>query len=169
MTSSLTTIELFKEDMKFSVAHFTIFSATQRERLHGHNYQVRAAITANVDPAGLTFDYREYKQKLRSLCRELNEYTLLPTQSPHLKITEEQNYYHCSFNKEVIPFLQSDVKLMPLANITVEALSQWFLKKLIKDKSSLQSHCIQKIVISVSSGPGQSGSATYQLKESQDE
>ena len=31
----LTTIEIDKENLKFSAAHFTIFSGTERERLHG--------------------------------------------------------------------------------------------------------------------------------------
>ena len=31
--NALTTIEISKEDLKFSAAHFTIFSATERERL----------------------------------------------------------------------------------------------------------------------------------------
>ena len=35
-----TTIGLQKKNMKFSVGHFTIFSATKRERLHRHNFNV---------------------------------------------------------------------------------------------------------------------------------
>lgn len=161
----LTTIELFKEDMKFSSGHFTILSPQKRERLHGHNYQVRAVITTVVDESGLTFDYREYKQKIHTLCRSLNEYFLLPNQSPYLQITEKNNYYHCVFNNEMIPFLQSDVKLMPIANITVEALSQWFVTQLTQDKAALAAHRIQQIAIHVFSGPGQSGSSHWQLEE----
>ena len=36
----VTTVELQKESMKFSAGHTTIFSATEREPLHGHMYQV---------------------------------------------------------------------------------------------------------------------------------
>jgi GTP cyclohydrolase I len=35
------TLEVGKEDMKFSAAHYTIFSATERERLHGQVVSVR--------------------------------------------------------------------------------------------------------------------------------
>ncbi len=163
--SKVTTIELFKEDMKFSAGHFTIFSKQQRERLHGHNYRVRALITADVDETGLTFDYREYKQTLRTLCRELNEIFLLPAKSPYLQISEKDHYYHCEFNQEMIPFLQSDVKLLPLANITVEALSQWFIDQLTQDVKQLVQHNIRAITIHVLSGPGQSGSSTWQAAE----
>ena len=46
MSHLLTTINICKEALKFSGAHFTIFSATDRERLHGHNFRVRAEVTA---------------------------------------------------------------------------------------------------------------------------
>ena len=43
-----TTLELCQEEMKFSAGHFTILSATERERLHGHNFTVYVAITGVV-------------------------------------------------------------------------------------------------------------------------
>ncbi len=49
----LTTIEVSKEYLKFSAAHFTIFSATERERLNGHNFRVSAKITEPVGPNGM--------------------------------------------------------------------------------------------------------------------
>ena len=55
MAQQITTIELFKEDMKFSAAHYTIFSATERETLHGHNFNVHAAITAQIHDLGMLF------------------------------------------------------------------------------------------------------------------
>lgn len=161
----LTTIELYKEDMKFSSGHFTLLSETERERLHGHNYQVRAQITAILDQNGLTFDYRFYKNKIRQLCRQLNEYFLLPSQSPYLSIEQKKPYYLCHFNGEAIPFLPCDVKLLPIANITVEALSQWFIDQLLLDEATLMAHQIQTLQIHVSSGPGQSGSSTWRLGE----
>ena len=40
--TDLCTLYIDKESHKFSAAHYTIFSATERERLHGHNYSVSA-------------------------------------------------------------------------------------------------------------------------------
>lgn len=51
---------------------------------------------------------------------------------------------------------------MPLANITVEELSRWFVEELIKDKAELDSHRIEKIVVKVFSAPGQSASHDWQ-------
>ena len=48
-TQRTTTLELYKEEMKFSAGHFTIFSATERENLHGHNFSVYVAPCADDD------------------------------------------------------------------------------------------------------------------------
>lgn len=157
-----TTIELFKENMKFSVAHFTIFSATNREKLHGHNYTVHLAISTVVEENGLSFDYRFYKDKAYQLCQKLTQSVLLPTESAYLKLEEDGDYIYGHYNNEKIPFMKSDVTLMPLTNITVEELSQWFVNQLIADKDELSRHHIESIEVKVFSGPGQSGSAKWE-------
>ena len=53
-----TTIDILKEDIKFSAAHFTVFSATERERLHGHNFHVGLSVTAPVGSNGMCFQNR---------------------------------------------------------------------------------------------------------------
>lgn len=156
------TIDLFKENMKFSAGHFTIFSATERESLHGHNYQVHVSLTTQVDDAGLSFDYRTYKKKIYDLCQALNTTFLLPENSPYLKISAEGDTVTAHFNDERIPFLKKDVTLLPLPNITVETLSQWFLSQLLSDKNELAKHRITKLTVKVYSGPGQSGAAHWE-------
>ena len=50
--SQLATLHIDKQAHKFSAAHFTIFSETDRERLHGHNYGVSARIVAAMGDNG---------------------------------------------------------------------------------------------------------------------
>ena len=45
-------IEIAKQALNFSAAHFTIFSATEREDLHGHNWQVECELTSTIDANG---------------------------------------------------------------------------------------------------------------------
>lgn len=156
--SYMTTVELQKESMKFSAGHTTIFSATEREPLHGHMYTVYLGITTWVEENGMTFDYRYYKQKVEELCKYLNQTFLMPTQSPYLSRTEEDEYYYFTFNHKKIPFLKEDVTLLPLTNITVEELSRWFIDKLTEDKEELLHHHVEKMKVKVFSAPGQSAS-----------
>lgn len=165
MGKYLSTIELQKESMKFSAGHTTIFSATEREPLHGHHYTVYLALTNWVSEEGMTFDYRFYKKKIRELCAHLNQTFLMPMYSPHLTRSEDKDYYYFTFNHKKIPFLKEDVTLLPVVNITVEELSRWFIVELIKDKEELERHKIQKIVVKVYSGPGQSASHEWQYSE----
>jgi len=158
----LTTVELQKESMKFSAGHTTLFSATDREPLHGHMYNVYLGLTTWVEENGMTFDYRYYKQRIKNLCKHVNQTFLMPLHSPFLQLAEDDDYYYFTFNHKKIPFLKEDVTLMPLTNITVEELSRWFVLELIKDKQELDKHRIEKIVVKIFSAPGQSASHTWE-------
>jgi 6-pyruvoyltetrahydropterin/6-carboxytetrahydropterin synthase len=162
MSKYLTTVELQKESMKFSAGHTTIFSATNREPLHGHMYGVYLALTTWVENNGMTFDYRYYKERIHKLCRHLNQTFLMPQFSPFLQYAEDEDYYYFTFNNRKIPFLKEDVTLMPLTNITVEELSRWFVNELIVEQEELARHSIEKIVVKVFSAPGQSASHQWQ-------
>lgn len=154
----LTTVELQKESMKFSIGHTTIFSATEREPLHGHMYTVFLALTTWVGDNGMAFDYRYYKEKVHQLCRKINQHFLMPQFSPYLQYSEDDDYYYFTFNHKKIPFLKEDVKIMPMTNITVEELSRWLVEQLIEDREELDRHFIEKVLVKVYSAPGQSGS-----------
>ena len=158
---SNTTIEINKENLKFSAAHFTIFSATERERLHGHNFSVSVSITAPVDENGMCFSYQELKTIVGALCDELDEYTLLPTQSLHLLVTDNDEYYIAKFNDETLYFTKTDTKLLPIRNTTVEEYSRYLLSRLLEDTVFFQAYQIKSVVLKVSSAPGQWGAAGW--------
>lgn len=162
MSQRITVLELQKENMKFSAGHFTIFSKTERESLHGHNYNVYVALTTRVQSNGLSYDYRHYKEKIYQLCRHLNQTFLIPKHSPFLQIEQQQDYVHVKFDQETLMFLHRDVTLLEVCNITVEELSQWFVDRLVEDKQELKQHQIEAITIKVFSAPGQSASAHWQ-------
>lgn len=161
MNQQFSTIELSEESFYFSVAHFTLFSETERERLHGHNYRVHALFTAEISEYGITFDYGIYKQKLLKLCEQLNTYLLLPGNSPILKITETGLYYQVHFHTDEMSFLKKDVQILPLRNITLEELSQFFLQALISDSKTLKRCNIHEITVRISNGPGRFGSGYW--------
>jgi 6-pyruvoyltetrahydropterin/6-carboxytetrahydropterin synthase len=153
-------IEISKQALNFSIAHFTIFSATDRENLHGHNFQLVCEVTAPISDNGLLFDYGILKKLLRSLCEEIDEQMILPADSPHLNISEKGNYIIATFNGEELPFLKRDVTLLPLRNTSVEELSWFFLNK-IRQHAQLNDKGIVELTVKVSSSPGQFGSAHW--------
>ena len=160
---SLTTIEISKDYLHFNSAHFTIFSATEREDLHGHTFYVRAYVTSPVDDNGLAFDYNILKSKIMALCDHLDEKVLLPDRSPHLKLADEDGYLIARYADERLPFLPRDVRILPVRNITVEELAPWFLEGLMAD-AEVAAQNIHRLEIQVSSGPGQWASAVSEEK-----
>ncbi|MDX1949908.1 MAG: 6-carboxytetrahydropterin synthase [Rickettsiales bacterium] len=159
--AKFTTIELYKESFKFSAGHFTIFSATERENLHGHNFNVHVIFDCEIKENGLVFDYGIAKKHIEKMCKEHNEYMLLPAYSKLIKIVKETDYIYVYFNGEKIPFLHRDVKILPVENVSVEDLSHYFLEEFKKSFIS-QFPDISSCAIKIFSGPGQCGVAKWE-------
>ena len=153
-------IEIAKEYLHFSAAHFTVFSATERENLHGHNFQVEATLRGRVGDDGLCFDYNTVKAKLKSMCDALDEIVLLPGRCPHLDITVAEKYTVAAFNDERLPFLHRDVKVLPVRNVTVEELARWLIGALTDD-AEIAELPVTDIELRVASGAGQWARASW--------
>jgi 6-pyruvoyltetrahydropterin/6-carboxytetrahydropterin synthase len=155
---SLTTLYIDKESHKFSAAHYTIFSASERERLHGHNYSVSARIVAPMGDNGFSADYNVYKNRLAGLCDALDEYMLLAGDSPYQQIEQDGACYRVSFADEHMLFLQSDTQVLPIRNATVEEFSRYLLQGLLAVSGDDD---LREIELCVASGPGQKGCASW--------
>lgn len=154
MPATLTRIEISKEYLNFSAGHFTIFSQTERENLHGHNFQVRCSVTAAVGKDGMAFDYVQLKRVLKELCDGLDERVLLPELSPYLRLERENGMVWVRFGQERIPFLERDCLPLPIRNVTIEELSALLLARLA-DRPEVQGWGVRAMELGVSSGSGQ--------------
>jgi len=156
--SRLTTLYIDKEAHKFSAAHYTIFSASDRERLHGHNYSLSARIVAEMGDNGFSADYNVYKRKLAALCEPLDEYMLVAADSPYQSVEMTEDEVWVVFDGRTLKFPADETRLLPIANVTVEALAHYLLEKLIQDS---EDHALVEVELGVSSGAGQTGSAIW--------
>lgn len=157
---TFSTIEISKDYLHFNAAHFTLFSASEREDLHGHTFYVAAEVDSPVGEDGLAFDYNLFKSALESLCGELDEKVLLPERSPHLALEQSEGYLIARFADERIPFLPRDVLTLPVRNITVEELAGWFLERM-RTQPAIAALDLIRVEIRVSSGPGQWAGAQW--------
>ena len=156
----LARMEISKQALKFSIAHFTIFSEHERENLHGHNFQLVCEVAAPVSNNGLLFDYGILKNLLRSLCNEIDEQLVLPTKSPHLSVAEKDDCVIATFDGAAMSFMKRDVTLLPIRNTTVEEFSWYFLNK-IRDHHEIVDKGVAELTVKVSSSPGQCGTAFW--------
>ncbi len=157
----LAIVELHKEELKFSAGHFMLFSTSQRESMHGHDYQIHVAFRTLIKNNGMAFDCRIYKQKLIALCQILDYHFILPSQSDYLRLEEINDMWIAHLGNEKIPFLKKDVVVLPICNVTLEELSHWFLEQLTQNQAEIKEHNIQGITIKVFNGRGESGATSW--------
>ena len=154
----LATLHIDKQAHKFAAAHFTIFSETERDRLHGHTYGMSARIVAEMGDNGFSADYNVYKQAMQRLCDDHDEYMLLPSQSRWLDVVEHEGEYLATFDGRTLRFPVDETLLLPITNVTVEALAHYLLQLLIEDTRLGD---LVELELFVSSGNGQMSSACW--------
>lgn len=150
-----------KENFKFSSSHFTMFNATEAERLHGHNYSVSLSLkTKDIDSElGMAIDFNEIKKIIKEACDFLDEYILIPENSGFLKINQEGQQIQVNFANKVYSLPESDVRLLALSNVTCEELAKYLALKISYEIKSLnQQHKvkIEHINLTVQETSGQS-------------
>lgn len=159
--SQNTTIMIASSLMKFAAGHFTIFSEHHRETIHGHNFKVECLIGASIERNDMAFDYGVFKKAFVLLCASLDEKLLLPAHSLYLTIKQNQSNVHCFYGDEEMLFPKRDVVILPLENITIEAMAKWFLEQIKIKTHLLNEYPIDSLEISVLSSPSQRGSIKW--------
>jgi 6-pyruvoyltetrahydropterin/6-carboxytetrahydropterin synthase len=126
-------VRLEKEYLVFSAAHFITFNGNICERLHGHNYRVRAEVQGPLDENHYVIDFIALRDTLKTLCDELDHHVLLPTQHPEIKVEWDEWEVVATFEDRRWVFPRGDCILLPMANTTAERLAQYIGQRLLDD------------------------------------
>ena len=152
-------IDIYKEYLKFSAAHFLIFPDGSSERLHGHNYRVSVQIEAELTRHGLVLDFKKAKPVVRELCAELDEHWLVPGEHPVLTCearpdgTSEVVYRDLRYSAPT-----GDVIVLPINNTSSENLAGWFGRELRKRLGArFDDVAIRRLRVAVEETSGQHG------------
>ena len=126
-------IELAKENFKFSAAHFLIFPDGSAERLHGHNYRVFVEIDAALSRFGLVIDFKTIKPVVREICDRLDEHWIVPGEHPVLRWGErEDGIVEVRYLERYYAAPREDVLVLPINNTSSENLATWFGRELLR-------------------------------------
>jgi 6-pyruvoyltetrahydropterin/6-carboxytetrahydropterin synthase len=155
-------IDLEKEYFKFSAAHFLIFPDGSAERLHGHNYRVRARLGAELSPFGLVLDFKSVKPVVREICDRLDEHWILPGEHAELRVVEE-----AGDSVEVrYRAPRSDVIVLPINNTSSENLATWFGRELLSELGRrFPDVRVTELTVAVEETAGQRGVWTFAADE----
>jgi 6-pyruvoyltetrahydropterin/6-carboxytetrahydropterin synthase len=153
------TLHLYKQNFKFSSAHFLIFDNKKAEMLHGHNYQVKVDIKVpdgGADDSGYFVDFNVFKKFIKQTLDEWDEHVLLPKKHKDMKIKENGPSLEVNFRDRFYVFPKNEVILLPVTNTSVEQLSQLLGQAFMKE---FKKYKVQKIRVTVEETRGQSASA----------
>ena len=113
-------IDVAKEYLKFSAAHFLIFSDGSAERLHGHNYRVYVEIEAELGEHGIVIDFKMIKPVIAELCEALNEHWLVPGEHPVLTCTRRADgVTEVRYAERYYPAPSEDVIVLPNLQVPI--------------------------------------------------
>ena len=157
-------IEVDKEYLKFSAAHFLIFPDGSAERLHGHNYRVSVALEARLSPFGLVLDFQHIKPLVRELVDELDEHWLVPAEHPELRARPRgDGVIEVRYRERYYAAPAEDVLLLPLNNTSAENLSALLARRLLERlRQRFAEVEVQRLSLSVEETPGQRGVFSYE-------
>ena len=157
-------IDLSKEYLKFSAAHFLIFPDGSSERLHGHNYRVFVELEAGLDEFGLVIDFIRIKPVVREICDGLDEHWLIPGKHPVLRHQARADGVTEVWYKDLYYAAPTtDVIVLPINNTSSENLATWVGRTLLaKLGEKFPQATVQSLRVGIEETHGQQGVYRYQ-------
>ncbi len=126
-------VKLDKEYLVFSAAHFITFNGNVCERLHGHNYRVRAEVHGPLDANQYVIDFIALRDSLKAICDELDHRMLLPTEHPAIRVIADEREVVATFEDRRWVFPRGDCILLSMPNTTAELLARYIGHRLLNE------------------------------------
>ena len=123
-------VELQKEQLVFSAAHFITFAGDICECLHGHNYGVRAEVAGALDENRYVIDFIAFRDRLGEIVKRLDHHMLLPTTHPLIRVVPDDQEVTVNFREKRWVFPREDCMLLPVTNTTAEEIAFYIASEL---------------------------------------
>lgn len=156
-----------KDALKFSSAHMTVFPDGTKESLHGHNYTATLTVTLRSMSLRQMIPYSIFKSKMAQICQEWDEKLLLPGKCPFFKTIRKSKVeieFKLCKKRYLLP--QDETVILPVDNITAEALAETFCNRLLeKVDSKVLANQLQAVEVKIEEFPGQGASFQWNSPE----
>lgn len=146
----------------FSAAHF-IAGHEKCDRLHGHNWSVRVAVSGDPDERGIVIDFDELEEILSEVCREFDHRVLLPGKNRQISLEVRGGSCFLSLGERTYQFPAQDVVILPVENVTAEELARLVLEKIASRLRPFKN--VTGVEVWVEESPGKRASASLVLTE----
>ena len=158
-----TTLHLYKQNFKFSSAHFLIFDEQNAEKLHGHNYQVVVDLAVPQaemsQERGFFVDFNVFKKLIKARLDQWDERVLLPADHPEMVIDLKSPSLEVRFRDRFYVFPENEVCLLRITNTSVEQLSALLAADFYAE---FKRYGVPKVRVRVEETRGQAASSVFQ-------
>ena len=150
-------VQLEKDTLVFSAAHFITFNGNICESLHGHNYRVKCEVTGPLDENGYVVDFIALRDALNEIVKSLDHHVVLPAEHASIKVVDDGKEVLVTFESKRWIFPSEDCVILPLANTTAELMARYIAVELKSKTQSKFGDAISKLIVAVDENRGQWG------------
>jgi len=157
MNEAVFRVDVTKEQFVFSAAHFITFAGDVCERLHGHNYGVRASVEGPLDQNRYVVDFIALRDAVLAETGKLDHHVILPSDHDEIKVTSDQRETTATFRDRRWVFPNDDCLILPVVNTTAEEIARLIAQRVIERTYKEFGDAIDWIEIAVDENHGQWG------------
>lgn len=140
----------------------TVFADGTKERLHGHNYTIALALEVDAVDLAATIPFAALKDALAELCAAWRERVLLGQLNPYLEIVRDDTELEFRLCGERYVMPRGDALLLPIDNISVEALAAHVAQRL-RDLPAINLPHVRSLAVTIEESPGQGATSELTL------
>ena len=111
-------VQLEKDTMVFSAAHFITFNGNVCESIHGHNYAVKAEVVGPLDENGYVCDFIALRDGLAEIVATMDHKVVLPATHPMIKVVDDGKEVLVTFEQKRWVFPSEDLSLIHISEPT---------------------------------------------------
>ncbi|MCP4887132.1 MAG: 6-pyruvoyl tetrahydrobiopterin synthase [Planctomycetaceae bacterium] len=157
MSQACFRVDVEKEQFIFSAAHFITFAGDICERIHGHNYGVRASVEGPLDENRYVVDFIALRDAVLEQTQALDHHVILPRDHDEIKITSDEKETTARFRDRRWVFPNEDCIVLPVINTTAEEIARVIAERVIEKTRSTFGDHLNWIEVAVDENQGQWG------------
>ncbi|KAA1257824.1 6-carboxy-5,6,7,8-tetrahydropterin synthase [Rubripirellula obstinata] len=157
MTQATFRVDVTKEQFIFSAAHFITFAGDICERIHGHNYAVRASVEGPLDENRYVVDFIALRDAVLAETQQLDHHVVLPADHAEIKITSDDKETTATFRDRRWVFPNEDCVILPVVNTTAEEMARVIAERVVERTKETFGNKLTWIEVAVDENQGQWG------------
>ncbi len=150
-------VDVTKEQFVFSAAHFITFASDICERIHGHNYGVRASVGGPLDENRYVVDFIALRDAVLHETQALDHHVILPDSHAEIRVVSDDKETTATFRDRRWVFPNEDCVILPVINTTAEEIARVIAERVIERTREQFGESIEWLEVAVHENHGQWG------------